>query len=1103
MNERKHLYDAFDSELCLIGAKNTAGLAEEMQRLINFVDQAPGVLLEDIAYTCACTARSMPVVLALVAVTPMELRDRLLWALEKIKDDAKKIRERSGTYYFKDRLCPRGRIAFLFPGALSCYPDMLRDLSTVFDCARASFDELGEALFQQESRKLSLADFIFPPAPACRKPGRDDRGPGFAEALVSVHAANTALYRIFESVGILPDGVLGYNGGDFAAAEIAGLTGTLDRNKRARLFQECYKMLTRLRGRDDLPDCCTYSAVDIPPGIIQNLEKQFPGRFIVSVYHSPRQQTFTTTRETEKQILKILHDASVKHMAVPMNKPFNTPWCSKALPAIRQFLAHWIKRPPSLPFYSCATAERLPDRARDAVEALTDQWTKPILFERTIEQMYEDGYRVFIELGARGNMTNAVNETLKGRAHLAVPANRIHRSGLVQIHHALGMLAAHGVPIDLTMLHRDRRCSLLNFRRPHSVISITTNTLRLSSELPMVDAFNLPESFLALPEQKLNDQLKKTLPRINERNRLDFGADFPMLANAEIKEERPGEWLEIAKVVTVRDYPFLTDYSLGTTHISFSKPQLKGLTILSLATGLEMMAEAARKLIPRRRVVQITDIRSHRWLGFEHGAISVNIRAEHISWHDPSLAAVKVELRDDSPGSAFTSPIITAVFLLSSSGGIAKSAQVAPLASPHSVNWFGHEIYPHRLFHGSGLRVIRHVDLWSEEGINFEIQVPGRASAVSHTRIPLFSIWPTLMDGVISSIPLWRSHERFADSISIPFRCRGIHIYAASFSEGARLNGYLRITATTPRSQVADIMISDGNGNLLIHIRGWEELSEIVPRQYHQFILNPSESFITETLPLELLGSPTTPVATAVTRNIPFKIFEINQELWLKALAFSTLSQKEREEWLEMQGTTSRRVEWLFGRIAAKESLRRYLTSFLQARWTSADIEIWPDESGKPHPLGMWSQYSATRLDLSIAHTSKLIVAAVAANARLGIDIEMVNRSLSDEFTKGVFNASELELAAHTGEGPVAILKLWCAKEAISKALGVGIRYSPKDLQIIGIDPVSGAVQLEATGQWIDEFKSMKGRKTLIYTSIFAEHVFAACMLPNAIFQSD
>ncbi|MDD2598857.1 MAG: 4'-phosphopantetheinyl transferase superfamily protein [Kiritimatiellae bacterium] len=1103
MSVLKHLYDTFDSELCLIGARNPKELAKEVDRLINFIDHASGVLLEDIAYTCARSARRMPMILALVAVNPTELRDSLILASAKIKGGVKRIKDRGGTYYFTDPIRPRGQLAFLFPGVLSFYPDMLRDLATVFDSVRDNFDQLEAALYSQTNRKLSPADFVFPPAACYRKASKNDKEPDFAKSLAAVHCANTALYNIFSLVGIIPDGVLGYQGGDFAAMDAAGVFGNLTPAKRVQFISESYKMFVRLCTRKDLPTCTMLATVDATPEILGQLMDKFPGRLIISGFHSPKQHTLTTTLEAEKEILKILSSAGVKVMPLSMDRPFNTPWCSKSLPTIQQFLAHWVKRAPRIPLYSCTSGERLTEISRNTLEMAADQWIEPINFEATIERMYVDGYRIFVELGARGNLTNAINETLRGKPHVSLAANRIHRSGLVQLHHTLGMLAAQGVQLDLTKLHANRRCNELNLRRPHSVITTSPNTLRLTSELPLITAFSLSDSFLPSQDKKESEQISRTLPKISSRYRLDFGADFPMLANAEIKEERPGELLELSKVVSITDYPFLKDYSLGTTHISFSKPALTGLTILSLCTGLEMMAEAARKLVPRRRVAQIVSVRSQRWLGFERGAISINIRAENINWRDSSFQAVKVELRDNAPDSEFTDPVIEAIILLSTAGFIAQSAQAEPLITPHPVNWFGHEIYPNRLFHGSELRAIRHVDLWSEGGINFEIQVPGRSRAVKHTRMPLFSIWPALLDAVVSSIPLWRSHGNFPDSISIPFRCRSIIFYAASFTEGSRLNGYMRITATTPRSQIADIKVSDGNGNMLIHIRGWEELSEPVPDIYHKFVLNPSETFITGTLPMELLGNPTTPVATAVTKDIPFKMFESNQELWLKTLAFTSLSEKERIEWLEMQGATSRRVEWLFGRIAAKEALRRYLINFQQARWTCADIDIWPDDSGKPHPLGTWRQHSATHLDLSIAHTSKLIVAAVAANARLGIDIEMVTRDLSEEFTKGVFTPAELELAAHAGEGPVAILRFWCAKEAISKALGVGIRYSPKDLQVLHIDPVNGEIQLQMTGQWLDEFKPMKGRKTTITTSIFAGHVFAACMLPNSIFDKE
>lgn len=1098
MKNKPHLYDLFDSELCLIGAADNTALTAEVKRVINFLEHAIDIPLKDVAYTCAHHAKGQPSILAAVATTIPELRDRLILAHRKLEEGAKRVRDRGGVYFFRQPMYPSGKIALLFPGAPSFYPDMLRDLTLVFDECRTTFDELEAALKLSDQTSMAPSDFIFPPTTATRTAARTLPGNAFSESLIAAHAANVAIFNLLKQLGIKPQGVAGFSGGDFAALAVANVFGPLSRNRRIRFMREGYEMLNHLIERDDLPTCAMLTVVDAPQELLDGLAQRYPGRFTTFISHSPRQQTIALSPDVQDDIIRILSEHSVKTVTVPLDRPFNTPWCAKVLPYIEQFLARWIRYTPQIPIYSCATASQLPKRPRDILTATTAQWTAPIQFDNTINQMYADDYRIFIEVGARGNMASAIRETLKVRPHQAVAINRLHRSGLSQLHHALGILAANGVPIDLTQLHRQRNSRLLDLERAHISPLHKGNTLRLSAKLSQFKPFDPPEDITTAP----TESHRRPLPTLSDHRRLDFGADLPMLVNGDILEEEPGVLLEIAKIITLEDYPFIADYSIGTSQLSYSDSSLKGLPVLSLSTGLEIMSEAARRLVPRRRVMQIDNLRAQRWVGFERGAVRLIIRAERISWSDTRYAAVKVQLRDDSPNSAYTWPIIEATVLLGTEGNITHPIQPPPLHNPRPVNWSGHEIYPTRLFHGKGLQIVRHVDLWSEEGIDFEIEVPGRSNYVRSTRIPLFSVWPNLLDGIVSSFSLWRSHEKFAGAVSLPFRARRITFYAASFTEGARLRGYLRLTSVTTHSHVADIYISDGNGNLLLHFKGWEEICERVPPSYQQFILRPSETFLTQELPLSLLGNPKIPVAASVSTDIPFAMFEKNQEIWLKALAYVLLSPGERDDWLEMQGSTNRRVEWLIGRAAAKEATRRYLQRYLQARWTAADIPIWPDESGKPHPIGPWRDHTTTHVDLTIAHTSKLVVAAVVANARIGIDIEAIGRDLSEEFTRGVFTHEEINLAATTGDAPIATLRFWCAKEAISKALGTGIRYSPQDLRVISADHTNGEVEIELFGQWLDAFKQLRGRRHKIHTSIYAGHAFASCIMANSLFDT-
>ena len=1014
MSNERHLTDTFDSELCVVAAPNREALCDEIQRVIHFLEHAPDVRLADVAYTLACSSRHMPAVLSIVARTPGELRDRLSIALSKLRGGAARIRDKGGMYYFKDHLYPGGRIAFFFPGAISFYPDILRDLCLNFDVCRESFEEFQEALAPVSvAAPCDPADYIFPPGPSFRREGDPFSTQNFAVSFFAVQAANAALYRLFSRLGVLPDGLVGFSGGDFAALDVAG----------------------------------------------------------------------------------------VKSIRIPSTRPFNTPWCAKVLPPIKQFLAPWIRYAPNIPIYSCATCEPLPDAPHAINRLIVDQWTEAIHLDWTVNRMYEDGFRFFVEIGARGNMVTAISETLKGKLHQAVAVNRIHRSGLNQLHHALAILAAQGVPVDLTPLHLHRDRRELDLDRPLlSVSAPDPNTVKLAQPFPSFHVFSPSDEFLT-SSHATPEETRKAMPVLRDRRPLEFGADFPMLAHAEIIQEEPGVSLEVRKTLSLDDYPFLCDNAIGTSQLSYAEPSLRGLTVLSMISGLELMAEAARKIVPKRRIAEVGNLRAQRWIGFTSRTLSVTIRSERTDWKDSSLTAVRVQLREDTPNNAYTSPVMEATILFAAGVPTPPIAKPSPLPQPRPVNWTPHDIYPDRLFQGPSLQIIQHVDLWSMGGIDFEVKVPRREGTVRYTRMPLFSVWPLLLDGVVSAFSLWRSHEKFAGAISLPFRCRRITFHTLSFQEGATLRGYLRLKAVTPRSHVSDIQVSDGKGNLLIEFRACEELCERVPPEYQQFILRPSEKFITHPLPLDLLGNPKVPVAASFASNIPVAIFEPHQELWLKALAGVLLSETEREEWSEMQGSTSRRLEWLFGRAVAKEATRRFLAKYHQAHWTGADIPIWADDSGKPHPLGAWREHTNVQLDLSITHTQNLIVAAVIANGHIGIDVEQLGRNLTEEFTRGVFTQEELELAAKTGEGPDMILRFWCAKEALSKALGTGIRFSPLDLRILSVDVVSGKTEMELKGQWLEAFKSFRGRKSLVYTSVYLGHAFASCVLPLSLFE--
>ena len=1100
----------FASELVLVGADSDLALPAAVRRVADFLSAAPGVPLEDVAYTCALESAGKPCVLAVVADSCARLRERLRTAGTRIAGGAARVRDKSGMYYTRERLAGPGRdgrIAFLFPGTASFYPDMLRDLAILFPTCRKMFDELEEAIVAKCG--FSPASFIFPPGGAHRARGVTFPGGGYAQAMTATCAADLALVRLFRDLGVEPGGVAGFGGGDVSALAAAGVTGAVRRADRLAFLSDVYGFTAHLLEREGLPHCvCMHASAPGAESLAAAVAEAGPENCAVSFSYSPRQCVVAARAESADAVARTLAAHGVRTMRLPQESPFNTPWCAKAVSRFKKFADRWSRKPPSVPVYSCADAEPLPDSLRRLRNRSMDLWTRQVRFDATILRMYDDGFRVFLELGPRGNLSAAADDILRDRPHAAIAANRVHRSGLLQLHHALAQLAAAGVPVDAAALHADRRRRRIDFDFPLAAFARGDAEMRLSRAFPRLALFSADTGLSpAAPAGRAAGKAALRAAAVAERERkrrqFDFGAADPLVSDAETLAHTPGVSMEIAKTLDVAEAPFISDCAFGTSQLSYSEPSLRGLTILPLSAGCEMMGELARQLVPARVLVRVEDLAAHRAVIFSKGRVKLFLRAERAPSRETGFAAVKVQLRDDSAGSSYTWPVMEAVFLFAEKFPRPVPTLPPPLPRPRSVHWTDREIYPSRLRYNGSLRAIRRADSWSETGLDYEVETPAAAGAVSHTRFPLWVAAPLLMEAVVSGFDLWRSHARFAGAFAAPFRIRRISFAGPPPAEGSRARCYLRLASVTPRSHIADITVSDGNGNLVAAIEGLEELVERVPEEYPSLILSPASTFLTRPIPDGAFpGANAFPSGTAMVVKVPYAIFERHGEIWLRMVSSAVLCPAERMEFAQLTGTVSRRAEWLFGRIAAKDAVRRFMEAHWQARWACADIQIWPDDSGKPHALGAWADQLQSPPDITIAHTSRLVVAAAAANARIGLDVEARGRDLSDEFTRGVFTPGELERAAAASAAPDMMLRFWCAKEAVSKSLGTGIRFSPREMEIVSADPATGALAVRLGGGWLAAFKNFAGRDIRVSTTLIEEHVLASCFLPSSLFES-
>lgn len=104
--------------------------------------------------------------------------------------------------------------------------------------------------------------------------------------------------------------------------------------------------------------------------------------------------------------------------------------------------------------YTAADNRPLPMDSHGIADKIATMLCSCLNFPNLIQQVYSDGARVFIELGANSNCSKWIDDTLKEEPHLAASINRRGADDYASIVRLLAKLASHRVPLDLSALYQ-------------------------------------------------------------------------------------------------------------------------------------------------------------------------------------------------------------------------------------------------------------------------------------------------------------------------------------------------------------------------------------------------------------------------------------------------------------------------------------------------------------------------------------------------------------------------------------------------------------------------------------------------------------------------
>ena len=423
--------------------------------------------------------------LAFVAKTPEEAAEKCAAALELLQKITADSFTQKGIAYNSKQI--GGKVTVLFPGQGTQAVNMLAEVAINYPELRVAVSKADNALLKRGETPIS--ETLYPKALT-------------AEELTSAQAAinNTAntqpalaaveagLYALANRRGLVADSFIGHSFGELVAL---WADGVMDYETLITMAKTRGTLMSKANPNAAMMACMTDKANLI--SLCEGIENVY-----VVNENSAAQTVVSGNAEGIAKLEEKLNGLGIKAVRLKVSGAFHSPYMKEASQAFRSYLDTLTFGKPSGAVYANATGEAYTE---DVADLLEKQLLNPVLFRSSAEKAYEDGSRIFVEVGNGRVLTGLLKDCLAGKDYTAVAlCPEKDKNTAEQLEFAMAQLAVLGVALSDDP-----------YRAPHNEDLIpkkskTTYTVKMKS-------FVLPKHREAmdaalLPDQRILDIMK-------------------------------------------------------------------------------------------------------------------------------------------------------------------------------------------------------------------------------------------------------------------------------------------------------------------------------------------------------------------------------------------------------------------------------------------------------------------------------------------------------------------------------------------------------------------------------------------------------------------
>ncbi|OJX38148.1 MAG: hypothetical protein BGO78_08965 [Chloroflexi bacterium 44-23] len=340
-----------------------------------------------------------------------------------------------GVYYGNGK---PGKVAFLFPGQGSQYVNMLVELRAIEPVVDQVFLEADQVMTPLLGKPLT--EFIYADGDEASLKAAEQKLKDTTITQPAVLTANIALLRLLQKYGFDADMVIGHSLGEYAALVAAGVL----------TFAEALEIVSA-RGREmvkvAMEDNGCMAAVSAPLAEVERILDTIDGYVVLANINSPLQSVIAGSTKAVEQAIAAFMAVNYQAVKIPVSHAFHTKIVEPASIPLRKVIARMNIQSPRIPIAANVTGEWYPTDREEILDMLAKQVASPVQFVKGVQTLYDNGARIFVEVGPKRVMNALSNDIFKDVEGVTLLATNHPRKGaLPTFNEALCALYAAGLP---------------------------------------------------------------------------------------------------------------------------------------------------------------------------------------------------------------------------------------------------------------------------------------------------------------------------------------------------------------------------------------------------------------------------------------------------------------------------------------------------------------------------------------------------------------------------------------------------------------------------------------------------------------------------------